>query len=86
MGGRKAAGAKVPVTVRAVTQRINRALRARGETLKAARGVRARQDLGDYYTIQVDRNAVVDTHVDLERLARELGALAPYEQVVSDEG
>ena len=78
----------VPVTMRAVIQRINRRLKREHdhgernwEFLKATRGDRWRSELGDYYLVNVDRNAIVDKQVDPEEFARELGVLAPYERV-----
>jgi len=80
------------VTVRAIVQRINRRLKreyADGERglfgLKAARSPRARQDLGDYYLLNLERNLIADTHVDLEKFGRELGVLQRYERVEEDE-
>jgi hypothetical protein len=73
---------RVPVTERALIQRINRKLRSRnGYALKAARGDRWRSELGDYYTVDVDRNWIVEKHVDPEELGRKLGALAQWEKL-----
>ena len=80
------AEATVPVTQRALIQRINRALRREDQILRQARGDRARQDLGGFYVIDVRLNAVVSKDVDLEALARDLGALKGYEHVVWDDG
>jgi hypothetical protein len=71
----------VPVSLRALLQRINRKLAAQEECLKATRGERGRHDLGDYYIVDVRRNFVVATHQDPETLGRELGALRPWEAV-----
>jgi hypothetical protein len=77
--GRKL-GAKVPVSLRAVLQRINRKLRDDGEAIRAARSERARSDFGDYYVVS-DRSGVWPTHVDPEALAREIGVLQPWEEM-----
>ena len=69
---------KVPVTTRAVLQRINRRLGADDEMVKKSRGAGA-YALGDYYRIDVAKNFVVEKHVDPEALARRLGVLADYE-------
>lgn len=84
---------RVPVSMRALVQRINRKLaaaeRERGgepklaARLKAARGDAVRA-LGDYYLVDVERNAVERTDVDPEALGRELGALAAWEEVSED--
>jgi hypothetical protein len=71
----------VPVTMRALIQRINRKIAADGEVLKTARGDRARLDLGAYYVIDVNRNFIASKHVDPEAWGRELGVLRPYECV-----
>jgi hypothetical protein len=80
-------GAKVPVTMRALLQRINRTLADKDEVLKKTRGDgRAFQTLGDYYVLDGRRNVVRRTHVDPEALGRELECLQPWEQVVEEEG
>jgi hypothetical protein len=71
----------VPVTMRALLQRINRNLAKEDKVLKAARGASARQKLGDYYVIDVDGNAIAFRHVDPEALGRKLGVLEPWESV-----
>jgi hypothetical protein len=45
---------KVPVTLRAVEQRINRRLAKATEVLKKTRGVRAKTEYGDYYILRID--------------------------------
>jgi hypothetical protein len=70
---------KVPVTVRALVQRINRTLGKKGEKLLTARGEGAREEVGDYYVINVDRNILMLHHVNLEALGRELDVLKPWE-------
>jgi hypothetical protein len=74
----------VPVSERALVQRINRHLKKRDAVLKATRGGQAREELGDYYVIDGARNIVSAKHVDVEALGRELGALMPYERVAVD--
>jgi ribose 5-phosphate isomerase len=72
---------KVPVTERALIQRINRAFKKENEflCLKTTRGDRWRSDLGNYYLVDMNRNTIEAQHVDLEKLGRELNVLAPYE-------
>ena len=79
-----AKGQMVPVTARALAQRINRKLVADGQRLKATRGSRARLDLGDYFVVD-RRGLAVDTYVDIEELGRELGALQTWESLVEEE-
>jgi hypothetical protein len=73
---------KVPVTVRAITQRISRALVAKGCVLKAQSGNQLQPaPLGRYYVIDTRANAVIHQDVDLETYARELGCLKAWEAV-----
>jgi len=71
----------VPVTIRALVQRINRRLERDGEMLKKSRTARDQQNLGDYFTIDVSINGVTGKRIDPEALGRELGVLRPYEHV-----
>lgn len=73
---------RAPVSRRALVQRINRALSKEGEVLKASRGERARQDLGDYYIVTLSGRAVLQKDIDIEKLARKLGTLKPFEQLI----
>jgi hypothetical protein len=71
----------VPVSMRALVQRVNRQLAKKGEQLRAARGEGARQDVGDFFIISVAENILVRKEVNLEELGRELGVLQPWESV-----
>jgi len=75
---------RVPVTRRALIQRVNRALAKDGEQLKATKGTQAQLDLGDFYVIDISGNSVSRKDVDLEKLARELGVLKPYEALAAE--
>jgi hypothetical protein len=75
----------VPVSVRAVVQRINRRLKRDLEALKATRGDRGRRDLGDYYHLDMNHNRIMGTHIDPEAFARELGILAAWERMVEED-
>lgn len=75
---------KVAVTRAAVIQRVNRKLRHDDEQLRATRSERARTDVGDYYVVDMNRNAIILRDVDPEALARKLGVLKPWESVVED--
>jgi len=68
----------VPVTQRAVIQRINRKLTGMGQRLCATE-LGWRHALGRYYVR--DGTGVVRKDVDLSELARELGVLAPFERI-----
>ena len=80
-------GQKVPVTMRAVLQRINRTLARRGDhRIKATRGgARLREELGDYYVIAVERHFIVETDVNPEAYGRDLGVLRPWERLIEEE-
>lgn len=87
MGTRK--GAKVPVSLRAVVQRINRRLREKGQTLRKIRGMeavyRAQRGLGQWYVADVNRNRIVREYADVEELARQLDVLDPWEALSEEE-
>jgi hypothetical protein len=72
---------KVSVTMRALTQRINRKLAQQDEQLKKSGSVNLAQDLGDYYVLDLQRNAVARLNVDPEELGRKLGVLRAWECV-----
>lgn len=75
---------KVPLTMRALLARINRKLANEGQAgraIKAPRGERLQQEVGDYYVIDYSMNAIMSKHVDPEELGRELGVLHPWEEV-----
>jgi len=76
---------KVPVTLRAILQRINRKLADDDKRLKKTRERRWLHALGPFYVLNVDRNRVEQTHVDPVELARALGVMTAWEEVVSDE-
>jgi hypothetical protein len=71
----------IPVTERALIQRINRVLRRDGRILKVTRAEQAVREVGQYYVLGLDRNAVRTLHVDIQELARELGVLRSFERL-----
>lgn len=82
----KAKRQTVPVSTRALVQRINRRLAGDNEQVKQTRaGTRAQAELGDFFVLRFGRGGsepstnVIDTHVDLEELGRELKVLAAWE-------
>ena len=77
---------KVPVSRRALIGRINRRLKDDDLCLKVTRGEgRARQELGEYYVINVRYGCVTWANVDLESEGREHGALREWEELRNDE-
>lgn len=69
---------QVPVTRRALFQRVNRALAKKGERLRT---YRAGRSLGKLFIVDVNRARIVREHCDLEEIGRELGALEPFERL-----
>src|SRR4029077_4905862 len=55
---------RVPLSERALVQRINRKLATQDEVLKKTRGARAIQELGDYYILDLRANALLFKDVD----------------------
>ena len=72
----------VPLTQRALTQRISRALARSGKTLRKARAAPARSRVGDYFILS-DNGGIVAHHIDLQQLGRELGVLQGYEHLIT---
>ena len=66
---------RVPVSARAILQRINRKLKPDWKQLKTGRGLLLERTVGRYYVIDIRRNCVTQQYVDVEDLARELKVL-----------
>lgn len=76
---------KVKVTERALVARLTRKLASEGLQLKKCRAdSRWYNDMGQYFAVQLDGNAVRERHIDLEALARKAGVLRGFE--VLDQG
>ena len=73
----------VPVSERALLQRINRRLRDDVECVRKTRQslLERQPDFGDYFRLDLMKNAIIDRDVDLEDLGRELKALASWESL-----
>jgi hypothetical protein len=69
----------VPISTRALLQRINRRLAADGEVLKAARTAKVASSVGHYFVVRGNR--IARERINPEALARELGLLADWERV-----
>lgn len=74
---------KVPVTERALIQRINRKLAQEKwpKGFRATRSTGEKNNLGDFYVLDLERNMVVDHHCTPDKYGRELGVLKPYEEL-----
>ena len=68
----------VPISKRALIQRLRRALQTDGKHLRTARAAK-RKLFGHYYL--VGRKELIE-NVDIEKLARELKVLEPWELLV----
>jgi hypothetical protein len=73
--------AKIPVNERDVFRRLQRALRAEGKELRIAR-VDKRKIFGRFYLM--GPHGLIDTSVDIEKLAREMRLLDPGETLYSN--
>ena len=77
--------APVPITFRAVQQRINRHLAKSGAVLKRVRGRYDQGEFGDWFVLDRRHNTVAQRHVVPVALAQELGVLQAWE-TVKEEG
>jgi hypothetical protein len=76
---------KRPVTVRALIQRINRKLAPDyRKIMKCRENANGWDYLGEYYVVDLLHNNVVDTHVDLKKIAVKLKAMGEWETVVNN--
>lgn len=81
---------RMPVSERAVIQRINRKLERDegpvGRQVKKSRGARAKIQFGDYYWHFLKSNAVAPLGIEMEALARKLGVLEDWEYLDMEGG
>lgn len=71
----------VPVTERALVQRINRQLTKKGQMLKAARGRGAKEEVGYWYLVDTERNILLSHHCNVVEVAKELDVIYPWESL-----
>ncbi|MBZ5527075.1 MAG: hypothetical protein LAN71_04110 [Acidobacteriia bacterium] len=71
----------VPVSERAIVQRLNRAMGKEGLRLKKARSTQTETSVGEWYVIDITRNFVAQQDVDLAKLAKKWKVLAAWETV-----
>jgi len=72
---------KVPVSTKALLQRINRKLAHDTQVLKKVRSARVVQRVGRYYIVDTYNNLLLHTHCVPEVIGREKGVLAAWERV-----
>ena len=74
-----------PVSEKALRARINRKLAHDHEALRRCRTTsRDWATLGNWYIVDVYRNAITDKHVDLETCAKDLGVLGEDEVLAGE--
>lgn len=83
-------GSTVPVTRGALEQRIRRKLSHERVALRRKRSDWSAYGpgwdcAGDYYTIDLDTNFLIEEGFDLETYGRELGVLRAYERLAADD-
>ncbi|MDO3620226.1 hypothetical protein Q3O98_03850 [Ralstonia pseudosolanacearum] len=78
------APARVPVSERAVLQRLNRALAKEGVTIRVCKETsRWFHGNGRYYAVDLNRNLITAQHVNIELWARDEGVLKPFEAMAA---
>lgn len=77
---RRAGTVVVPITERALIQRLRRALAKDGDRLVANRGGAYTEAMGRFWRVNQNNN-IIDQDVDLEELGRELNVLREWERV-----
>lgn len=73
--------AKMHVSLWAVTQRINRILAQKNKLLLESGDHKTKADNGDWYIMDTSTNTITDRNFEIEKLAREVGALKFNETV-----
>ena len=81
MGDSVGGAVKIPISHKALVQRIRRALQAKGEDLRIAREHQIKM-LGRYYV--VGKSGVIAKNVSLVRIAEQLDLLQPWESAPKD--
>jgi hypothetical protein len=72
---------KVPVSERALIQRISRKLWDDDQVVKTTRGGQAEMALGRHYILDWKINGIMHKDIDLEDWGRKLGVLKTWEKV-----
>jgi hypothetical protein len=72
----------ITVTHRAMLQRLNKRLSKEGRMITTVRSLDGvKTPAGSFILVDVEKGALLDTNPNLEKLARESGALKPWEEV-----
>lgn len=74
---------KLPVSERALLQRINRVLEKDGAKIRVVRNETYKRAHGRYALIRTDRLSASFTDINLVEYATKLGCIEPYEELAS---
>ncbi len=73
---------KVDVSEKVIFERIDSKLApGRRRLRRCRRDSSSFDDLGEYYIVSTLEKCIIDTHIDLETYAKDMGLLAEYEQL-----
>jgi len=75
----------IPVSERALLQRINRKLLDENRKVIKTRGALAIAKVGEYHEIDTRLSALIGRDINLELYGRKLGVLAQWEQITKEE-
>ena len=70
----------LPVTIKAITDRINRKLKHDNQKLMKI-PAKFRAGYGEHGIVDTETNTITSHNIELEALAQELGCLKPYENM-----
>ena len=75
---------KTPVPAQVITRRCNRVLAAKRQRLfHARRNSTTRKIVGEYFSVDLARNRVIATDLDLAKFAKKIGAMAEWEEIAA---
>jgi hypothetical protein len=77
-------GTKLKLTQRALMQRINRKLARNHQKLSTVRSAGHESNVGRYFILNVSRNVITETNIELEKLGRRLGVFKEWEELAME--
>lgn len=72
---------KISVSESALIRRMNRKLIGEDQVLRKSRSSRSLHETGEFFIINTMHGGMDESHVDIEALGREIGALKAYEKL-----
>jgi hypothetical protein len=73
---------KLPITQRALVARLRRVLRPEERDVRESTAAqRKKYGLGRFYAVDNKKGSITDKDIDLEKLARSLNVLEPWEKL-----